>query len=164
MTAWGIERSRNSMAVNGMPARTTGNDMVTTPTTKTRTRTLALTNHGSKSFCHWLVRRRKELGITQAELAAAAGVSLSCITKAEGNIHRPSTANLRKLAVGLRVTREEIMAAAEGREVEAERVAPGEGLPADVAARLEALAQRMSIPRDELLRIACDVLERVYRR
>lgn len=114
----------------------------------------------------WLSGQRKMLGLTQIELANASGVSHSSISKIEIGVHGPSARNLRKLASGLRVTLPQIQAAARGEAVKIGEQAPGPSaaLPADVAARLESLGQRMSIPAEELLRIACDVLERVYRR
>jgi transcriptional regulator with XRE-family HTH domain len=119
----------------------------------------------SLPFRKWLRDRRETLGLTQMELAQAAGVSPSTLNKLELGIHQPSTANLRKLVPVLRVTREQIMAAARGEQVELDLPAPRRAsVPPDVAARLEAMSARMSIPVEELLRMACDVIQRVYRR
>lgn len=115
-------------------------------------------------FQKWLVQRRKTLNYSQLDLSRASGVSPSTISKLEIGIHQPSAGNLRKLAPALQVTREQIQDAAEGRRVEEVKSLATMAIPADVAARLEAMRVRMSIPADELLRIACDVLERVYRR
>ncbi len=56
--------------------------------------------------------RRKELGLTQAQLAAAAGVNLSQIQKIEAGvikIENITLANAARIAAALGVTMEELL-------------------------------------------------------
>lgn len=60
-------------------------------------------------FSHRLVARRKERGLTQEALAAAAGINVSQVRRYEGGTSQPSLDVLRKLAVALSISADQLL-------------------------------------------------------
>lgn len=55
-----------------------------------------------------IVERRRELGMTQDDLAAAAGIGRSTISEIEAGKHEPSLSVARKIAEELNITIDEL--------------------------------------------------------
>ena len=60
-------------------------------------------------FSHRLVSTRKARGLTQDALAEAAGINVSQVRRYEGGTSQPSLDALRKLAVALSVSADELL-------------------------------------------------------
>ena len=58
-----------------------------------------------KNVRYWRTRR----ALTQGQLAGAAGLTLSTITRIERGLHRPQPTTIHKLAIALGVGVEEIL-------------------------------------------------------
>ncbi len=83
------------------------------------------------SFCEWLQRRRKVLDLTRAELAQAAGCSISALRKIEGGERKPSKQLASLLSASLQVPPEyepNFIRAARG-ELNVERLPSPDSLP-----------------------------------
>lgn len=62
-----------------------------------------------EKFSEYLRRKRRELGDSQEDLADTVGLSANYIAKLETGVSQPGVKALMRLAMGLRVSRDEIM-------------------------------------------------------
>lgn len=95
-------------------------------------------------FGRYISRRRKQLGMTQAELAKRMGVSKSAVAKWEADGGFPDRDNLKALSVALNVSTSELHRIIEGRS----NTDAGINITQDVIAALESYGYRV-VPGEE---------------